>query len=69
MTEAVDAKGKTDFEWGRAGQLASVGGKHRVDHEQAQKPYRKDSRKRTGGAKFLFIHFLLSLSVAVIGFC
>ena len=39
-----------------AGECAGIGGKDRVDHEQAEEPDGKHGRKRRRGAKFLRFH-------------
>ena len=39
----------------RPSKSVGIGGKHRIDHEQAEQPDGKDRRERGGGAKFLSI--------------
>ena len=56
LGEPVNAKRLPDQVRIGAREVAGIGRKHRIDHEQAEKPDREDGRERSGGAEFLFFH-------------
>ena len=56
--QPVDAQRLADQIGGRARKVSGIGGKHRIDHEQAEQPDREDRRERAGGPEFLSFHRL-----------
>ena len=60
LAQPVNAERLADQIGGRARKVLGIGGKHRIDHEQAEQPDREDRRERAGGAEFLSSHRIYS---------
>ena len=61
LAQPVDAEREADLGRRRTLQPARVGREHRIDHEQAEQPYREHGSEGKGGAGLLTIHLYGSL--------
>ena len=60
LRQPINAERLADQVGRGAVEAAGIGGKDRIDHEQAEQPDGEDCRKRSGGTQFLSLHRLAS---------